>query len=105
MPFPEVIRNHWAELQQPGQRHEPFFCWNFPGQAGSFCPGVPARSGSQGAIIGVTGKDKNVLGFASKVIGHLRFGFAAGCEARAPPRRPCLVEKNGLSPWFGLGPP
>ena len=25
--------------------------------------------------------------FASKVMGHVRFGFAAGCEAEAMPRR------------------
>jgi hypothetical protein len=27
------------------------------------------------------------IGFASKVMSHVRFGFAAGCEAVALPRR------------------
>jgi len=39
--------------------------------------------------------------FANKI--HVRNGFAARCEAMAPPR--CsVVTRFGLSPWFGLCP-
>jgi hypothetical protein len=42
-----------------------------------------------------------MVGFASKVIDHLRFGFAAGCETVAMPRRN-RPDYSGLCPWFGL---
>ena len=42
------------------------------------------------------------LGFASKVMSHLRFGFAAGCEAVAMPRRRGRLSTFGLSPSCGL---
>ena len=45
-----------------------------------------------------------MIGFASKVMGHVTYGLAAGCAAVAQPRRPYLVEKKGLCPWFGVGP-
>ena len=44
------------------------------------------------------------LGFASKVMGHVRFGFAAGCEAGAMPRRRGALYMLGLCPWRGLWP-
>jgi len=42
-------------------------------------------------------------GFASKVMGQVRFGFAAGCEAVAMPRRQQQIIP-GLFPWSGLSP-
>src|SRR5688572_21976307 len=41
--------------------------------------------------------------FASKVMDHVRFGLAAGCEAVAVPRRQ-QPDYSGLCPWFGLSP-
>jgi hypothetical protein len=40
--------------------------------------------------------------FASKVIGHVRFGFAAGCEAVALPRRQPPDYFRGYAPGPGL---
>jgi len=40
----------------------------------------------------------NQLSFASKVMGHVRFGFAAGCEAVAMPRRSDAFHIFGLCP-------
>ena len=38
-----------------------------------------------------------------KSVTERRYGFAAGCEAVAPPRRDGSTC-SGLCPWFGLGP-
>jgi len=45
-----------------------------------------------------------MIGFASKVMGHLRFGFAAGCETVALPRRRGTFQNLGLCPGCGLWP-
>jgi len=39
----------------------------------------------------------------SNLLGHIRFGFAAGCAAVAMPRRK-PQNYSGLRPSFGLGP-
>ena len=43
------------------------------------------------------------MSFASKVIGYLRFGFAAGCAAVAMPCRN-RPDCSGLCPRLGLSP-
>ena len=42
--------------------------------------------------------------FASKVMGHLRFGLAAGCAAAAMPRRRCAFPLLGYALGAAFGP-
>jgi len=44
-----------------------------------------------------------LIGFAPKVTSYCSFGFAAGCEATAPPRRE-LGSSLGLRPWVRASP-
>jgi transposase len=61
-------------------------------------------SGVQGKISdpsAAAGLELIQISFASKVMGHLRFGFAAGCEAVATPRRTGQIIP-GYAPGSGL---
>ena len=45
---------------------------------------------------------KAQVGFAAKVMCHFGYGFAAGCEAVAPPRRNWPDYSGGYAPRVGL---
>ena len=54
--------------------------------------------------VGVAARDALATAFASKVIVHLRFGFAAGCEAWALPRRKGCLSSLGYALRAAFGP-
>src|SRR5712692_8010446 len=66
-------------------------------------PSLSLGLSSLGLGLWLLGNFLPVGNFASKVMGHVRFGFAAGCEAVAMPRRQ-QPDYSRATPWSGLGP-